>query len=56
VPLWFYTDGQRVPEDLHVPSLAKITALLEHDPVTRFDSAPAPLAAAAVGAITARTA
>jgi flagellar biosynthesis protein FlhF len=55
VPLWFYTDGQRVPEDLHVPSLAKITALLEHDPVTRFDSAPAPLAAA-VGAITARTA
>ena len=38
VPLWFYTDGQRVPEDLHVPSLAKITALLEHDPVTRFDS------------------
>lgn len=41
VPLWFYTDGQRVPEDLHVPSLAKITALLEHDPVTRFDSAPA---------------
>jgi len=38
VPLWFYTDGQRVPEDLHVPSLAKITALLEHEPVTRFDS------------------
>lgn len=56
VPLWFYTDGQRVPEDLHVPSLAKITALLEHDPVTRFDSAPAPLSAAAVGAITARSA
>ncbi|MCE1163021.1 MAG: flagellar biosynthesis protein FlhF [Thiomonas sp.] len=47
VPLWFYTDGQRVPEDLHVPSLAKITALLEHDPVTRFDSAPALSAAAA---------
>ena len=40
VPLWFYTDGQRVPEDLHVPSLAKITALLEHEPVTRFDSTP----------------
>ena len=39
VPLWFYTDGQRVPEDLHVPSLAKITALLEHDPMTRFESA-----------------
>lgn len=38
VPLWFYTDGQRVPEDLHVPTLAKITALLEQDPVTRFDS------------------
>ncbi|MEW6560352.1 MAG: flagellar biosynthesis protein FlhF [Pseudomonadota bacterium] len=47
VPLWFYTDGQRVPEDLHVPSLAKITALLEHDPVTRFDSAPVMSAAAA---------
>jgi len=53
VPLWFYTDGQRVPEDLHVPSLAKILALLEHDPVTRLDSlavqppaaAPAPAAA-----------
>ena len=41
VPLWFYTDGQRVPEDLHVPSLAKITALLEHEPVIRFDSTPA---------------
>jgi flagellar biosynthesis protein FlhF len=47
VPLWFYTDGQRVPEDLHVPSLAKITALLENDPVTRFEPAPAVLAAAA---------
>ncbi len=47
VPLWFYTDGQRVPEDLHVPSLAKITALLEHDPVTRFDAATSPLQAAA---------
>ncbi|WP_079415210.1 flagellar biosynthesis protein FlhF [Thiomonas intermedia] len=51
VPLWFYTDGQRVPEDLHVPSLAKITALLEHDPVTRFDSAPVmPAAVAAASA------
>ncbi|MDY0331486.1 MAG: flagellar biosynthesis protein FlhF [Thiomonas sp.] len=55
VPLWFYTDGQRVPEDLHVPSLAKITALLEHDPVTRFDSAPA-LAAVPAAATAARCA
>lgn len=46
VPLWFYTDGQRVPEDLHVPSLAKITALLEHEPVIRFDSTPAVAASA----------
>lgn len=49
VPLWFYTDGQRVPEDLHVPTLAKITALLEQDPVTWFGTdVPAAGAAAPV--------
>ncbi|WP_051848981.1 flagellar biosynthesis protein FlhF [Thiomonas sp. FB-Cd] len=31
LPLWFYTDGQRVPEDLHVPSLAKMVTLLQSD-------------------------
>jgi flagellar biosynthesis protein FlhF len=56
VPLWFYTDGQRVPEDLHVPSLAKILALLEHDPVTRFDSLAAQPHAAAPAAAPARSA
>ncbi len=56
VPLWFYTDGQRVPEDLHVPSLAKITALLEHDPVTRFDSPPAPTSAASPAVAQSRSA
>jgi flagellar biosynthesis protein FlhF len=29
LPLWFYTDGQRVPEDLHEPALAKIKRLLQ---------------------------
>jgi flagellar biosynthesis protein FlhF len=56
VPLWFYTDGQRVPEDLHVPSLAKITALLEHDPVTRFDSPAVQPPAAATAVASARSA
>ncbi|MDE2120485.1 MAG: hypothetical protein KGJ64_07315, partial [Betaproteobacteria bacterium] len=32
VPLWFYTDGQRVPEDLHVPAAAKMKALLQRGP------------------------
>ncbi len=34
VPLWFYTDGQRVPEDLHAPTLAKIRALLQRGSAT----------------------
>ena len=34
VPLWFYTDGQRVPEDLHAPTLAKIKALLQRGSAT----------------------
>lgn len=28
LPLWYYTDGQRVPEDLHAPSVDKMKALL----------------------------
>jgi flagellar biosynthesis protein FlhF len=31
-PLWFYTDGQRVPEDLHAPEVAKMKALLQGGP------------------------
>ena len=34
VPLWFYTDGQRVPADLHAPTLAKIKALLQRGSAT----------------------
>ena len=37
--LWFYTDGQRVPEDLHVPTLAKIVDLL-HDDTTAYQASP----------------
>jgi flagellar biosynthesis protein FlhF len=38
LPLWFYTDGQRVPEDLHAPTVAKIKALLQRAPAaTRAD-------------------
>ena len=28
LPVWFYTDGQRVPEDLHVTSAANLASLL----------------------------
>ena len=37
--LCFYTDGQRVPEDLHVPTLAKIVELL-HDDTTAYHASP----------------
>jgi flagellar biosynthesis protein FlhF len=40
LPLWFCTDGQRVPEDLHVASVAKIISLLQGE------SAPQPMLAA----------
>ncbi|WP_297909571.1 flagellar biosynthesis protein FlhF [Thiomonas sp.] len=51
-PLWFYTDGQRVPEDLHAPEVAKMKALLQRGPAAaradesalrpgRDDAAPA---------------
>ncbi len=51
-PLWFYTDGQRVPEDLHAPEVAKMKALLQGGPAVaragqaasrpgRDDAAPA---------------
>ncbi|SCC91129.1 putative Flagellar GTP-binding protein [Thiomonas sp. X19] len=41
LPLWFYTDGQRVPEDLHAPALAKIAALLQSDRAEHHTLAPA---------------
>ena len=31
LPLWFFTDGQRVPEDLHAASEATIADLLQRD-------------------------
>ena len=41
LPLLFYTDGQRVPEDLHAPALAKIAALLQSDRTEHHTLAPA---------------
>ncbi|MDE1957329.1 MAG: flagellar biosynthesis protein FlhF, partial [Betaproteobacteria bacterium] len=40
-PLWFYTDGQRVPEDLHAPEVAKMKALLQRGPAAARADDPA---------------
>ncbi len=41
-PLWFYTDGQRVPEDLHAPEVAKMKALLQGGPAVARAGQAAP--------------